>query len=104
MTKLEELMRDANLTIEIDPKAFTLMAEDRKALIAAQPTFMNCCKGGACDCTGDDIEEPDSFEVAAATAWQAISDIYYAPHHKSHKIAIFEALEKRIQKYKDMSR
>src|ERR1035441_1982932 len=94
---LEELVKDANLMIDIKPRPFKLTATDRKALIEASPSFMNECKGGACMGTREDFKQPDSFEVAAATAWMAISDIFFAPHHHSQKIAVYDALEKRIQ-------
>ncbi len=68
----------------------------RQRLVDALPTFMNQCEGGACGNEGEDIKLPDEFEIASLAALENIDTIKYAPYHRSHKIAIFNALKREI--------
>ena len=72
----------------------------RRYLTDALPTFMNCCEGGSCGCTGEDIQKPDAFEVAALAALDALHEVAHASYHSSQKRAVLEAIRAKIDEYR----
>lgn len=71
----------------------------RAKFVAALPSFMNQCEGGACGNTGDDIVPPSEFEMASLEALDAVERVCgEAVVHWSQRKAILTVLREQIDK------
>ena len=83
--------------LTINPAPFTVGSRERNRVEKHLTGFMNECEYGSCGNEGEDVKEPDEFEVAVLTVLENLRTIALTRYHSSHKQAAMNAIREEME-------